>query len=76
MCVDHGGFHIFVAEKFLDGADIITILEQVGGEAVAEGVGGDGFLDFGDLGGGFDGFLEAGFVNVMALFDAGQWIGG
>ena len=24
--VDHGGFHVFVAEQFLDGTDIVTCL--------------------------------------------------
>ena len=28
---------IFVSEKFLDGADVVTIFEQVGGETVMRG---------------------------------------
>ena len=31
VCVDHGGFDIFMAEKFLDGADIVSVLKQVCG---------------------------------------------
>lgn len=43
MSVDHGGFDVFVPEEFLDGADVVASLEEVGGEAVAEGVGCDAF---------------------------------
>ena len=38
MGVDHRGFDIFVAEEFLDGADVVAALQEVGGEGVAEGV--------------------------------------
>ena len=44
MCIDHGGLDIFMAEEFLHGADIVSILKQVGGEGVAEGVATDGFV--------------------------------
>jgi hypothetical protein len=37
--VDHGGLDILVTEELLDSPDIVTILKQMGGEAVAEGVG-------------------------------------
>jgi hypothetical protein len=36
--VDHGRGHFAVAEELLDGADIVTALQKVGGEGVAEGV--------------------------------------
>ena len=32
--VDHGGLEIRVAEQLLDRADVVTILEQMRGEAV------------------------------------------
>ena len=32
MGVDHGCFDILVTEQFLDGADIVAILQEVGGE--------------------------------------------
>ena len=35
---DHCGFDIFVSEEFLDGADVVAALQEVGGEGVAEGV--------------------------------------
>jgi hypothetical protein len=33
--VDHGRFHILVAEQFLDRADIVAGIKLLGGEAVA-----------------------------------------
>lgn len=66
MSIDHGGFDVFVPEEFLDGADVVAVLEEVGGEGVAEGVGGDVFVDVGGVGGGADGFLEEAGVEVVA----------
>lgn len=31
MCIDHGGFDVFVPEEFLDDADVVSVLEEVGG---------------------------------------------
>lgn len=73
--VDHGGFDVFVSEEFLNGADVVSVLEKVCGEGVAEGVRGDAFVYFG----GFDGVsnctLEGGLVNMMAARNAGLRIG-
>ena len=77
--VDHGGFDVFVAEEFLDGADVpsttlrvnSTVLEEVGGETMAKGVGGDRFVYPGGPGGLLDGFLEDAFVYVVAHGFAG-----
>ena len=55
--VDHGGFHILVAEEFLHGADIVAVLKQVGGERVAEDVGRDVLLDTGAASGAFEGLV-------------------
>jgi hypothetical protein len=30
--VDHGGFYVFVSEEFLNGADVVAILKEMGGE--------------------------------------------
>lgn len=38
MGVDHGGFDVAVAEEFLDGADVVAVFDEVGGEGMAEGV--------------------------------------
>jgi hypothetical protein len=33
--INHCRFHLFVAEEFLEGADVVAILQEVGGEGVA-----------------------------------------
>jgi hypothetical protein len=40
--VDLGGREGLVAQEFLDAAEVRAVVEEVGGEGVAEGVGGDG----------------------------------
>src|SRR5450759_905083 len=37
--IDHGRFDVLVAQKFLDGADVVVVLQEVGSKAVAQGVG-------------------------------------
>ena len=66
VSVDHGGFDILVAEEFLDSANVVTGLEEMGGETVAKGVRGDVFVDFCEVGGFSDGFLFGGFAKMMA----------
>lgn len=36
--VDHGGFDVLMTEQFLDGANIIAILQEMSCEGVAESV--------------------------------------
>ena len=43
--VDLGGEDGFVAEHFLDDAEVGAVFDEVGGEGVAEGVGGDFLVD-------------------------------
>lgn len=52
--VDLGGADVGVAEHGLDGAEVSTVHEEVSGEAVTEGVGGDVFRDAGLLCVGLD----------------------
>ena len=40
--VDHRGADAFVAEEFLDGTNVVSILEKVSGKAVVERVAGLG----------------------------------
>ena len=37
MRIDHGGLEIAVPEQFLDGTDIVTLLQEGGGKAVTQG---------------------------------------
>ena len=43
--VDLGGRNVRVAQHLLDGTQVRTVLQQVGGEGVAQGVGRDVLLD-------------------------------
>ncbi len=45
--VDHGGFDIFMAEQFLNCADVVAVLEQVGRKTMAESVTAHVFVDLG-----------------------------
>ena len=67
MGVDHGGFDVFMTEEFLDGADVVAVLEKVGCEGMAEGVTADAFGKVGGSGGLFECFLESAFVEMVAL---------
>ena len=73
--VDHGGFYVLMPEEFLYGSYVVAVLEEVGGEAVAKGVGGDAFFNLCKSCGLFDSSLQGGFMNVMAAHDAGFFIG-
>ena len=61
--VDHGGFDVFVAEEFLDGADVAAALEEVGDEGVAEGMATDALRNGGRSHGLLEGFLESAFMK-------------
>jgi hypothetical protein len=63
--VDHRGRDVAVAQQLLDGADVVTRLEQVGGERVAQGVTGHPFGELRSPGGLLDGALEDGRVQVV-----------
>ena len=54
MGIDHGGFYVLVPEEFLNGAYVVARLKKMGGKAVAEGMGGDAFVDPSSLRGKFD----------------------
>lgn len=63
--VDHRGRDVFVAEELLDGADIASIFEQMGGERVPEGVAGSPFPDSRVPHRSADGPLHDGLVEMM-----------
>ena len=69
--IDHGRFDIFMAEELLDGADIVAGDQQMGGEAVPEGVAADLFADTSGARGGVDGFADDRLVQVVAADDSG-----
>ena len=63
MGVDHGGRDVAVAEELLDGADVVAGFEEVGREAVAEGVAGRRFGEARRADRLVEGALEDGFVE-------------
>lgn len=71
MGVDFGGAGGFVAEEGLDVAEVGAVFEQVGGEAVAEGMDGDAFFDASGFDGGFEDGLDAavGIGLVVEAFE-------
>ena len=72
-------------KQLLDGADtcpepqvldIVAIFEKMGGKAVAEGMASDRLIHSGLAGSLFDRFLEAGFIQMMALHEAADRVDG
>ena len=43
--VDHGGADILMPEQFLNGTNIVAVLEEMGCKGMTEGVAGDAFSD-------------------------------
>ncbi len=80
MGVDHGGFYVFVSEEFLYGTNIVSILQEMGGERMAKGVGCYAFVYVGKFCGCTNGFLQDGFMDVMPVrvscFGVGKECGG
>lgn len=76
VSVDHCRFHVLVTEEFLDGTDVVTALQEVGGEGVAEDVRGDVFVNVCAAGGISDRFLYKRFMEVMTTGDTGPFVCG
>jgi hypothetical protein len=54
-----------MAQQFLDRPDVVSVLEQVGGERVTECVAGEMLFDIGQGCRFFDGALKDGFVQMV-----------
>jgi hypothetical protein len=65
-----------VAEKFLDRPDIVAGLQEMGGEAMSQGVTARGLRDAGFPDGLLDRPLQGLLVDVMAALDARAWVDG
>ena len=76
MRVNHRSLDVLVPEQFLDSSDIVAGFQQVGGEAVAEGMAGNALLETCELRGAADMLLEAAGAHVMTAHDAGPWVKG
>src|SRR3990172_1845538 len=69
--VNHRGTDVPVTQQFLDRPDVVSVLEQVGGERVTERVAGDVLFDAGQSRRIFDGALKDGFVQMMSTPNSG-----
>lgn len=58
--VDHGGGKIVMSQKFLNGPDITSCFQKLGGETVAEGMGGNRLDLAGQMFGPVDGLVDRG----------------
>lgn len=65
-----------MAEEFLDGADVVAALQEMGGEAVPEGVTAGGFGDAGRAEGKFHGVLKVFLAEVVAAGFEGARVDG
>ena len=71
MGVNLGGLDIRVAEQFLEDADIDSVFQHMRGEAMAQRVATNPFVDPCLLCGPLHRFLQGGFENVMTHFFTG-----
>ncbi len=55
-----------MAERLLDGSNIVAGFQQMGGKAMTQGMAGDVLRDAGLLGGMVDGLLQRSGVSMMA----------
>lgn len=69
--VDHRRFHVTVAEQLLDGANVISVGEQVGGKRMSKGVTSDPLRESGATGGSRDRPLHRTAVHMVAPFETG-----
>lgn len=76
MGVDLGGLHIGMAEEVLEHPDIHPLFQQVGGEAVAQGMTADLLVYPGQLRRPLYRLLQTGFKNMVAHLFAGTGING
>ena len=74
MGVYHRSFYGGMSQEFLDGSDIITVFQKVGGEAVSQRVHRDPFADTTPFCCPLDRSLQVGRVHMMSSYDFGSWI--
>jgi len=68
MSVDHRRLDVIVAQKFLDGSNVVAALEQVRSEGMAECMTAHVFDDSGFADRFFHGPLKDGLVNMVTSF--------
>lgn len=71
MGVDHRRPDVFVPQQFLDCSDVIMVFQQVGREAMAEGVARHALFKSSGACCGAHRFLQIALVKMMASYHAG-----
>jgi hypothetical protein len=74
MGIGHCGSHILMSKKLLDGANVITILQQVSGERMAESMASRPLGETSLFHCLFECFLQNGFIYMMPSFFTGLWV--
>jgi len=70
VSVNHRRFHVLVSKQFLHGADVVPILQQVGGKTIPEGLTGDALVDPCLTGCFLNRLLQAALAHMMATDNA------
>src|SRR5437870_5739930 len=76
MGIDHGGTHVLVSQEFLQGTDIVAVLQQMRGETVPQGVTAAALGDAGLLESLFYGSLEHRFRHMVSALNSRTRIDG
>ena len=65
MGVNHRRGHVRMAQQLLDGADVVAVFKQMGGEGMAKTMAARGFCDARPNSGILERALEDGFVQMV-----------
>src|SRR5262245_65032691 len=74
--INHGCGHVAMPQQFLDRADVVAVLQQMGREAVAEHMAGHALGDLGELCRPFHRFLQSALIEVLTSYHARTQVGG
>ena len=66
MCVDHRGIEVGVTEQFLNGADILAVLEEMSCKTMSKRVATYFLWDIGLNDGATNRFLDGAFMAMMS----------
>ena len=69
MGIDHGGTHVLVSQEFLHRTDIVSVLQQMGGKTMSQGVTAATFGDACVLERLFHGSLQHCFRHMVSAFN-------
>jgi len=76
MGIDHRCPHVFVAQEFLYGPDVVTVFQKMRGETMSKRVASPTFCDQRLSHSFAHRFLDETLVKMMATLDVGPWIDG